>query len=230
MNIKLYEENLDGVFKVKKGELVVVCSRPAIGKTLFLTTLSSNFLKNNLPFRFFIFDSDKQSLISKINTSKNLKDENVLISSVVDEGCLTKESLIDKISNEVSVILIDGLQLLTIDGLNSTINKLKFLKEVATSKNVAVIVTSQIGRKFEKVKPSGKLTSKWLIDSNLLNVFINQKFVDKVAFLDKPYTRLNLDDFSLNNKNCNKVDFITVKNNGATLTTVELALNTYRFN
>ena len=223
MFIKLFEENLDSVFTVKRGELVVICSRPAGGKTLFLATLSSNFLKNEVAFTFFNFENNTQSLIDKINATNNVNYQNVLSSSIVDGDSLNKEKFISKISNGVSVVLVDGLQLLTLDGLNSTAEKLEFLKDVAVSKNTAVIVTSQVGRRFEKIKPSGKLTSKLLIESKVLNEFINQKFVDKVAFLDKPYARLSVDNFSLNKQN-NKVDFVIVKNNCNLLTVVELSL------
>lgn len=66
-------KDLDNIIKLKEGELVVIASRPAMGKTTFaLNILSYNSLKENKSTLLFSLEESKETIIKKLIISNSM--------------------------------------------------------------------------------------------------------------------------------------------------------------
>ena len=66
-------KDLDHLIKLNKGELIIIASRPKIGKTTFvLNILSHNAIKENKPTLFFSLEENKEAIIKKLIASNSM--------------------------------------------------------------------------------------------------------------------------------------------------------------
>lgn len=131
-------KKFDRKVKMFKGELVVIASRPTMGKTSFIAQLCNNQVKSNLSIGFYSLEQSKQDFYIKMlsqNTSipvsnllnNDLDDEMFIILNssfesiqdkfLFDEKNYTLKGLILKIKkdfifNKFDVVYIDCLQLI----------------------------------------------------------------------------------------------------------------------
>lgn len=110
-------ESMDKSLRMAPGDLVVIGSRPAMGKTAFLIRLMNDFSKNNVKCKFFSLELDEKDLTARIFESTSY-DEKAIFSNTAFhfERTFTKEKLEAETDSDVRVILIDYLQLLDVNG------------------------------------------------------------------------------------------------------------------
>jgi replicative DNA helicase len=163
--------NLDAAWGyLKKSQLILVASRPGMGKTTFLVNIGKRIANNHA----VLLISLEQS---KINLIKRYGELNFTIN---DSPEFNIEKLKDAIiESNCEIILIDYIQL--IDGdRNSIINSLKTL---AIELNVCMLITSQLSRELEyraidQRRPViADLNNSVLFESDRINDF------DKIIFL-----------------------------------------------
>lgn len=66
-------KDLDDVIKVNKGDLIVIASRPAMGKTTFVLNILSHIaLKEKKSVLFFSLDDSKENIINKLIISNSM--------------------------------------------------------------------------------------------------------------------------------------------------------------
>lgn len=66
-------KDLDNIIKFNKGELIVIASRPAMGKTtLTLNIMSNNAIKENKSILLFNLEESKESIINKLIISNSM--------------------------------------------------------------------------------------------------------------------------------------------------------------
>lgn len=134
---------LDNVMKLDNGQLIVVVSRPAMGKSTFAINIATNVAINNIPVAIFNLEMSKEQVISKILCSKAMVDSNRLRTGQLDEQDWLKlapatESLSEapiyiddtpniiiedickkskdlKVNKNISLLIIDYLQLIGFD-------------------------------------------------------------------------------------------------------------------
>ena len=87
-------KELDNIIKLNKNELIVIASRPAMGKSTFVQNIISNVsIKENKSVLFYSLDVDKESVIKKFIISNSMveyKKFNLYVSSK-DKTGLSKE-------------------------------------------------------------------------------------------------------------------------------------------
>ncbi|MEO0132480.1 MAG: DnaB-like helicase C-terminal domain-containing protein [candidate division WOR-3 bacterium] len=155
------------------GELIVIAGRPGDGKTSLAIFISSHF--KNVMFislEMTIQSIAKRFYASKLNaTIKELEDEELLdsyrekIQSIdcnfyVESGARTITDIIeviDNMSNEVEIVVIDYLQL--VEGLDAQtrvqeIGQItRLLKLKALEKNIPILLLSQLNRQYDSSSP-----------------------------------------------------------------------------
>lgn len=66
-------KELDNIIKLNKNELIVIASRPAMGKSTFIQNIISNVsIKENKSVLFYSLDANKESIIKKFIISNSM--------------------------------------------------------------------------------------------------------------------------------------------------------------
>ena len=66
-------KDLDEIIKVNKGDLIIVASRPAMGKSTFVLNILSHIaLEENKSVLFFNLEDSKESIINKLIISNSM--------------------------------------------------------------------------------------------------------------------------------------------------------------
>lgn len=244
-----FDKKFDGF---KKGELILLGGRPAMGKTLFLISLSNNIARQQIPVAFFSIEIRKYKILnrfitdlSKIRISE--KKENKLNIVAINElrhspifindeyrSCIS--DIVNNIRNLVielntEIICIDYLQLINVINQPVTIRHnqialiLKELKLIAIELNITIIVASQLSRKAEERVGYDKRPKLGdLYESGLNNIAEN--FVDKIVFLFKPsYYKIEFDENNQSTKNIMEV--IMTKNNSGSTGIIQLKMDPF---
>ena len=65
--------DLDNIINLNNGDLIVVGSRPAMGKSTFVQNILSNLaIKENIPVLFFSLEENKEKIVSKLIISNSM--------------------------------------------------------------------------------------------------------------------------------------------------------------
>jgi replicative DNA helicase len=146
---------IDGFYP---GELIVVAGRPSMGKSALAAQLAINMAKSGLAITYFSLEMTARGLIERALKQHTVSELNKM-DVVIHERCDTPEKMIAfiktrKQSNDVDVVVVDYLQLMTSGIKNenrvqeiSTISRK--LKLAAMQENVPVIALSQLNRAVE---------------------------------------------------------------------------------
>lgn len=146
----------------KKGQLIVIGARPAMGKTRFILALMKGFaIDNDIPIAFFSLEKSsimiKRKIIEMIETNDidlKLSDKSQCLDGypvyVNDNPRLNIRELkaqIKELKNkfEVKVIFIDFIQLID-DYLEDSVKITSELKRIAVDLEVSIVATSQMPR------------------------------------------------------------------------------------
>lgn len=122
-----------------KQELIVIASRPGVGKTALITKFTKDCTEHGKKVLFISIDEPKGNIIRRIRTE-------VLENLIVEDTVIKDLSVIEEYLNKHTpdVVVIDYLQLLP-DG-DETIAT---LKKLSNNKNIPIIVASQLSRKCD---------------------------------------------------------------------------------
>ena len=197
--------NLDNNIKIKGGDLIIIASRPAMGKTtLALNILGNVAIKDKKSVAFFSLEEGMENIVNKliIRTSMVEADKfkiydapifiDVTAQQTIDN--IFKKSCELKEKENIELIIIDYLQLIQfdkrkvlsrddeIDGI------LQELKTLAEKLNVPVIVTSQLSRRPEEREDKRPVITDF---TNTASSIL--KYADKIWFLyrDSYYNKEN---------------------------------------
>jgi len=95
--VKTGFDDLDSIMQINKGDLIVVASRPAMGKsTLALNILSNVAIKEKKPVLMFNLESSKENIINKLIISNSMVEADKFeIYDKYQKGKIMKPELID---------------------------------------------------------------------------------------------------------------------------------------
>ena len=227
-------DKLTGGFK--RGELILIAGRPAMGKTAFALNLANAFMSERKITCLFSLEMSKHYLlkyikylkagidIQKINSGNLQPDDfgklrNAMIKLagtriyIDDAKDVTPNYIKDKCKTKIlDVIIIDYLQLMKND--KSTPKNRQILcdlKKLAVELNIPVIVLSRISKRIERRKDKHPLLT------DLWNSTSIKDILDKILFL----YREDYYDFSEPEKR-GIAEIIVAKNNNGETGTVNL--------
>jgi KaiC/GvpD/RAD55 family RecA-like ATPase len=148
--------NLDEIIEgFHGGELVIIGSRPSIGKTAFALTLSKNIImKKNTEICFFSLEMSKEAIEKRME--KMGIDLNISLMHIIDNPSITINKLQNTVDEKVrttktKIIFVDYFGLLPKD--ISEQDTMETLKKLAVDLNITVIILFQLPRNIEKQKP-----------------------------------------------------------------------------
>ena len=184
-NFKKLDKLINGF---KNGELITIASRPAIGKSSFVISILNKI-------------SDKKILYYNLEESassleKSIVNKNVEI--IAEKKYL--ENIKENLNNDVSLIVIDCIQLLS--SLNNE-DIASCLKNLALELNIPIVVVSELSREVQG-RP-GKDSLKY---KNLASLS------DKIIYLYR--------DSYYHKSDSQEVEVIVSKNNNGKLGTIKL--------
>lgn len=234
-----YLDTLTGGFK--KGELILIGSRPAIGKTTLASNIIINsFHKENASVLIFSFELSAKQLTKIILKTEAhfdifnhsisdtlLLDSNIYIDDTVGNSVLDlmDRAVRHKQEKDVDLIIIDYLQLIpSIEDKpkKNEFTKQKFeiithlLKFLALSLNLPILLLSQLPRQVDK-RPGDK--RPMLID--LLQFGKIERFIDVVLFIYRPaYYGIIIDEMGKDVEN--QTELIIAKNKNGKCATIKL--------
>lgn len=218
-------KELDEIIELNKGELIVIASRPNMGKSTFILNILSHIsLKEKKSVLLFNLEDSKENIINKLIISnsigiKQLKEASIYIASevpyLVDDIYFESRKL--KEEKNIEAIIIDYLQLIQFDKKkllsrdNEITEILRRLKILAKVLNVPVIVISQLSRRCETRDDKRPIIADFSSSKNGILTYSN-----KILFLYR--------DSYYNNKNVNNItEVIIAKNNGGSSKTIKIA-------
>ena len=131
-------------FNISNSELIVIASRPAIGKSTFAINIINNVskvVKGNI--LYFNLETIKERLKGKITSDKVeiIYNEKLSIKDIINKS---------KSNNNLSLIVIDYLQIIESNNLDI----IKELKLLAIELNIPIILLSQLSRSVEDKEDS----------------------------------------------------------------------------
>ena len=133
MNFKELEE----IISIGNNKLILVCGRPASGKTQFGINVFNNIaLKKNIPTLFFSFESSKETIINNSGGALYVDDTaNVTLEYIVEQCQKLKEK------HNIGFVIIDYLQLIN----NKDIEIIGAgLRRLAEELGLTILVLSQL--------------------------------------------------------------------------------------
>ncbi len=163
--------SIDEQIKISKGELVVISSRPACGKTCFLCSI----IEKTLPSQKNVFFSMQTSKHKGVNRLKEtFNKEFTLVSKLLDLYDLLLEVATINSKRKISAIFIDNLkELVSVSNIGAE-KIILLLKSLAKRLNVAVFITDTLMYNGTKMPTYLDLKHKELL-----------KFADKIFMLIK---------------------------------------------
>ena len=172
------------------GDLIIVSSRPKMGKTAFALSLIHNFVARNVPSRLISSNTKESDLSQRLNNSEIDTYEKLFVFNDlqirnIDE---LKENIYRlSLSDNIRIIFIDNLEYMYAD-----IEVYIQLKKVARELNLIIIISFPLDLpgKYEHITPS------------LVSLTKKIKGIDKVAdyiyFIHRPeYYSLKSTEYSL---------------------------------
>lgn len=212
------------------GQLIIVASRPAMGKTAFSITLSNKLaVIRNIPVAFFSLEMTSPQIVLRLlanvfNCSPNnlreasqceiddyaIMGERVLKDTPLyldDTPMLSLKALDTKISElkseGIKVVIIDYMQL--IDGFNKDVDvALATLKQIAEKHKISLIALSQVSKSDMEILPDGTLN----VESSI-HIFGEKygKYADIISVIHRPeYYRRDM--YSEQNQHIAEIHFV----------------------
>ena len=130
--------------------VIILGSRPAMGKTSFLISLYERMVKKyhkeEFNFEFVSLENNKRSI--SLNRQSDVNFENFLFTSR-SEGDI-EENILDNLKfHKVNIIFIDSLQMIHVNDSNYS-NFLRKIKSLSVLHNCIFFISSQLNRKVEE--------------------------------------------------------------------------------
>ena len=214
------DEKLRGI---KKGEVICIASRPAMGKTTFALNLVRNLTIQQISTAIFSLDSSKSMIIDKIKniefsvfstfiqTSINLllfENHIYIYDNILNIKDIEQTARKLKLKENIDLIVIDYLQLIKSD---TTIeDTIKRLKALAKDLNISIIVLSQLSKELESREDKRPILSDLKSSSAIVD------YADTIMFVyrDNYYNKDNDEPYN--------IEIIVAKNKRGNIGTVNL--------
>ena len=214
------DEKLRGI---KKGEVICIASRPAMGKTTFALNLVRNLTIQQISTAIFSLDSSKSMIIDKIKniefsvfstfiqTSINLllfENHIYIYDNILNIKDIEQTARKLKLKENIDLIVIDYLQLIKTD---TTIeDTIKRLKALAKDLNISIIVLSQLSKELESREDKRPTLSDFGNSSAMVD------YADTIMFVyrDNYYNKDNDEPYN--------IEIIVAKNKRGNIGTVNL--------
>ena len=207
--------DLDNIVKIKGGDLIVIASRPAMGKsTLAINILRNVAIKEKEPVLLFSLENSKETIINKL-TIRNSMDASIFIDASVPQTIdnIFKKSCELKEKENIELIIIDYLQLIQFNKskvLSRDKEILKMLKTLAKKLDIPIIITSQLSRKPEERNDKRPVITDF---NNTAPSILD--YADKILFLYR-------DSYYNKDNKGNMTDIIVAKNENDEIGTIKL--------
>ena len=161
--------NIDQILETKN-QLIIIGSRPALGKTTLTLQIADKMLSQNMAVAIFSLENSKEMTLSRLTNKDNIyiDDTPNISTSYIEEQ--TRKLVKD---HNVKVVIIDYIQLIK-DYFTTDISSK--LKELTEQLQITIIVTSQLTRDIE-TKTDKRPILKDIKNKNLA------KLADTVVFL-----------------------------------------------
>lgn len=216
-------EKLDKIIEVNKGDLIIVASRPSMGKTSLVCNMVNYVLtKEKEAVLFFELEESIEKIEERLRlVNENIETEDLPIYILDDYRCrhMCSKSEILKKEKNIKLIIIDYFQLIEIDkGVLSNreyecIEILRKLKLLAKELNIPIIVTSTVSSKCERDK--SRNDKRPLMEDIVSPKIGIDNYVDKVLFMYR-------DSYYNKNNKSNLTEIIVAKNENGKTGTVKL--------
>jgi replicative DNA helicase len=205
---KILDEILSGGFH--KGEVVIIASRPSMGKTALALSLVMNItINNSISTGFVSLEMDKEALCKRLfGQNRNFTQKfDAIPLHIIDTPNMTIEELTNTIKDlvrvhQIKLVFIDYLGLLDGSSKNDTITKIKSL---AVDLGIVIIALSQLPRNAEGKPPDLKFSTGFFKNDADVVVTLNRdgdmtdgKNRKRRLFFLKNKDRGRLSDISLN--------------------------------
>lgn len=210
--------DLDNIVKIKGGDLIVIASRPAMGKsTLAINILRNVAIKEKKPVLLFSLENSKETIINKLSI-RNSMDASIFIDASVPQTInnIFKKSCELKGIENIELIIIDYLQLIQFNK-NKVLSRdneikeiLKMLKTLAKKLDIPIIITSQLSRKPEERNDKRPVITDF---NNTAPSILD--YADKILFLYR-------DSYYNKDNKSNMTDIIVAKNENDEIGTIKL--------
>lgn len=170
-------KKLDEIIKLKKSNLIVIASRPAMGKSAFGLNIVENVsIRQKKPTLIFSLDMSKNQIVNRILSSESMIEANKIINKglndeewnkitktmkeisqsnifINDTPAISIEKIEEisreqKSKNNIALILIDYIQLVKIESENTSREEINIrLKKLSIELKIPIIILSELSRK-----------------------------------------------------------------------------------
>ena len=161
--------NIDQILETKN-QLIIIGSRPALGKTTLTLQIADKMLSQNMAVAIFSLENSKEMTLSRLTNKDNIYIDdipNVSINYIEEQ---TKKLVQD---HNIKLVIIDYIQLIKDYPATDISSKLKKLTEQL---QITIIVTSQLTRDI-KTRANKRPILKDIKNKNLT------KLADTIIFL-----------------------------------------------
>ncbi len=179
--IKPLDEKFDN--GIPRGSFVVIAGRPAMGKTSLAIQLAGNIAKSGKRVLFVSLEMSGKIMRNRMELqSGHIPEENVIIEDTPRVGLDHVSRKLDE-TGCVDVVIIDYLQLFDYDNYHEKKhNMIHDIKLFARSRNVTVIITSQLNRR--NPMPNNDDEGVWVPDlSDIRKIGTAEQDADVILFV-----------------------------------------------
>ena len=114
---------------LKGSDLIILASRPAMGKSTFALNVATNVAKNGVPTVIFNLETSKEQIVNMILASEALVDSNKLRTEQLDDNDWMKIASASEILSKIP-IYIDDTPGISIEEIQTKCRKLKMEKNI----------------------------------------------------------------------------------------------------
>lgn len=164
MNFKKLEE----IISLGNNKLVLVCGRPAVGKTQFAINVFNNIaLKQDIPTLFFSLESSKETIINNSNGTLYVDDTANITLKYIEKQCQKLKQ-----NHNIGFVIIDYLQLINDTDVEILGTRLRALAEEL---GLTILVLSQLAGTDKRPTLADLKGSKAIADISDVVLFLYRK-------------------------------------------------------
>lgn len=163
--MKIGFKELEQIINIVDNKLILVCGRPAVGKTHFGINIFNNIaLKKDMPTLFFSFESSKETIINNSDGALSVDDTANVPLEYIEQQCRELKQ-----KNDIKLVIIDYLQLINNKDVGIVGTRLRALAEELDLK---ILVLSQLAGTDKRPALADLKESKAIADVSDLVLFL----------------------------------------------------------
>ena len=214
-------EELDKIVQMNQNDLIVVASRPAMGKSTFVSNILSKVNEiNSVPVLMISLEESNEKIKNRIFAYRQAKEfTEIYIEDLANVSIIEIKEHAKKYKQEknIGLIIIDYLQLISFNKPSvlsrddETIEILKQLKSLSIELNIPIILTSQLSRKLEEREDKRPAISDFQESRKGI-----AEYIDTVLFIYRD------DYYNKNSEHKNVVELIVAKSKNENIGSIKL--------